>query len=79
MPRLAPLPIEQLDAQVQQLCREAEAATGTSASTRTYAHHPGVLKALAAFRAELARVGTLEPVLKELVRLELASLNACRY
>jgi len=79
MPRLQPIPLEKLDADVQKLCREAEAASGTSASTRTYAHSPGVLKALAAFRAELGRVGTLDPVLKELLRLELASLNACRY
>ena len=79
MPRLAPLPLEALDPEIQKLCREAEAASGTSASTRTYAHNPAVLKALSTFRAELARVGTLEPVLRELIRLELATLNACRY
>ncbi len=79
MARLTPIPLEQLDPEVQALCRDAEAQTGTSASTRTYAHHPGVLKALARFRAELARAGTLDPVLKELVRLKLAALNACRY
>jgi len=79
MPRLTPLPLEQLDPDVQALCRDALAQSGTSASTRTYAHNPGVLKALARFRAELGRVGTLDPVLKELLRLKLASLNACRY
>ena len=79
MPRLTPLPLEQLDPEVQALCRDAEAQSGTSASTRTYAHHPGVLKALARFRTELGRVGTLDPVLKEILRLKLAALNACRY
>ena len=79
MPRLAPLPLDRLDPEVQQLCRDAEAQSGTSASTRTYAHNPAVLKAVSAFRAELARVGTLDPVLRELIRLELAALNACRY
>jgi alkylhydroperoxidase family enzyme len=79
MPRLDPLPLDQLDADVQKLCRDAETQSGTSASTRTYAHNPAVLKALSAFRAELARVGRLDPVLKELIRLELATLNACRY
>lgn len=38
-----------------------------------------MLKALAAFRATLAREGTLDPVLRELVRLKIAALNACRY
>ena len=79
MARLTPIPVEQLDPEVQTLCRDAETQSGTSASTRTYAHHPGVLKALARFRAELGRVGTLDPVLKELLRLKLADLNACRY
>jgi alkylhydroperoxidase family enzyme len=74
-----PLPLEKLDPEVQQLCRESEAAAGTSASTRTYAHNPAVLKALSTFRAELARVGTIDPVLREMIRLELATLNACRY
>jgi alkylhydroperoxidase family enzyme len=38
-----------------------------------------VLKALTAFRTTLAREGTLDPVLRELVRLKIAALNACRY
>jgi len=79
MPRLDPLPFETLDPEVQKLCRDAEASSGTSASQRTYAHNPAVLKALSAFRAELARVGSIDPVLREMLRLELATLNACRY
>jgi alkylhydroperoxidase family enzyme len=38
-----------------------------------------VLKALTAFRATLAREGSIDPVLRELVRLKIAGLNACRY
>jgi len=38
-----------------------------------------VLKALTAFRATLAREGTIDPVLRELVRIKIAGLNHCRY
>jgi alkylhydroperoxidase family enzyme len=38
-----------------------------------------VFKALAAFRGALVREGTLDPVLRELVRIKIAGLNACRY
>ena len=51
----------------------------TSASPRTYAKNPAVFKALGAFRAALAREGTIDPVLRELVRIKIAGLNACRY
>ncbi len=61
------------------MCEDAERQTGTSASTGTYAKNPGVLKALAACRSALAREGTLDPVLRELVRLKVAALNGCRY
>ena len=79
MARMEPLPIEQVDAEIRHLCEEAERQVGTSSSTRTYARNPGVLKALTQFRAALAREGTLDPVLRELVRLKVAALNACRY
>jgi alkylhydroperoxidase family enzyme len=38
-----------------------------------------VFKALSAFRATLAREGTLDPALRELVRLKIAGLNGCHY
>jgi len=79
MARIEPLDIQEVDGEIRHLCEEAERQSGTSASTRTYAKNPGVLKALAAFRATLAREGTLDPVLRELVRLKIAALNACRY
>jgi alkylhydroperoxidase family enzyme len=79
MARLEPLAIQDVDDEIRHLCEEAERQTGTSASTRTYAHNPAVVKALAAFRATLAREGTLDPVLRELVRLKIAALNSCRY
>ena len=79
MARIEPLPIDQVDDQIKQLCAYAEAQTGTSASTRTYAKNPAVSKALAAFRGALAKEGTLDPVLLELVRLKVADLNQCRY
>ena len=79
MPRIEPLSIHEVDDETRHLCEDAERQSGTSASTRTYARNPAVLKALTTFRATLAREGTLDPVLRELVRLKIAALNACRY
>ena len=79
MARMEPLGIHEVDDEIRHLCEEAERQSGTSASTRTYARNPAVLKALVTFRATLAREGTLDPVLRELVRLKIAALNACRY
>ena len=79
MARIEPLAIHEVDAEIRHLCEESERQAGTSASTRTYAKNPAVLKALAAFRGALVREGTLDPVLRELVRLKIAALNACQY
>jgi alkylhydroperoxidase family enzyme len=79
MARMEPLGIHEVDDEIRHFCEEAERQSGTSASTRTYAKNPAVLKALAAFRGALVREGTLDPVLRELVRLKVAALNECRY
>ncbi len=79
MARIEPLPINEVDEEIRHVCEETARQSGTSASARTYARNPGVLKALATFRATLAREGTIDPVLRELVRLKIAALNACRY
>ena len=79
MPRIEPLRIQDVDAGVRHLCEDAEKQTGTSAGPRTYAKNPAVFKALAEFRGALAREGTIDPVLRELVRIKIAGLNACRY
>ncbi len=79
MARIEPLGIHEVDDEIRHLCEDAERQSGTSASTRTYARNPVVVKALAAFRATLAREGTIDPALRELVRLKIAALNACRY
>ena len=79
MARIEPLGINEVDDEIRHLCEEAERQSGTSASTRTYARNPGVLKALSAFRATLAREATIDPVLRELVRLKIAALNGCQY
>jgi alkylhydroperoxidase family enzyme len=76
---MEPLDVREVDAEIRHLCEEAERQTGTSASTRTYARNPAVLKALTAFRSALGREGTIDPVLRELVRIKIAALNACRY
>ena len=79
MARMEPLGIHEVDAEIRHICEEAERQSGTSASPRTYARNPAVLKALTAFRTTLAREGTLDPVLRELVRLKIAALYACQY
>jgi len=79
MARIDPLQLHEVDAEIRHLCEEAERQSGTSASTRTYARNPQVLKALIAFRDALAREGTIDPVIRELVRIKIAGLNACRY
>jgi alkylhydroperoxidase family enzyme len=79
MARIEPLKRDEVDDEIRHMCEEAERETGTSASARTYAKNPAVLKALAAFRAALARESTLDPVLRELVRLKVAALNGCHY
>lgn len=79
MARIEPLGIHEVDQEVRHLCEDAERQSGTSASTRTYAKNPVVLKALAAFRAALARDAKIDPVLRELVRLKIAGLNACHF
>jgi alkylhydroperoxidase family enzyme len=76
---MEPLAIHEVDDEIRHLCAEAERQSGSSASIRTYARNPRVAKALAAFRATLAREGTLDPALRELVRLKIAALNACHY
>jgi alkylhydroperoxidase family enzyme len=79
MARIEPLGIKDVDASVRHLCEDSEKQSGTSASTRTYAKNPQVLTALTAFRGALAKDSTLDPVLRELVRLKIAGLNACQY
>ena len=79
MARMEPLGIHEVDDEIRHLCEESERQSGTSASTRTYARNPMVTKAMAVFRGTLAREGTLDPVLRELVRLKIAALNRCQY
>jgi alkylhydroperoxidase family enzyme len=79
MARIEPLPLHEVDHEIRHICEEAERQAGASASARTYGKNPTVLKALSAFRAALGRDSTLDPVLRELVRLKIAGLNACRY
>ena len=79
MARIQPLGIHEVDEQIRHLCEDAERQSGTSVGPRTYAKNPAVFKALAAFRGALAREGTLDPVMRELVRIKIAGLNACRY
>jgi len=79
MARIEPLSIHEVDEEIRHMCEYAESQTGTSVSVRTYGKNPRVYKALAAFRGALEKEGTIDPVLRELVRIKIAGLNACRY
>jgi alkylhydroperoxidase family enzyme len=79
MARIEPLGMHDVDEEIRHICADAERQTGTSTSPRTYARNPAAFKALTAFRVALGRGSTLDPVLRELVRLKIAGLNACRY
>jgi DNA gyrase/topoisomerase IV subunit B len=80
MARIEPLPMREIvDEEIRHACEDAERQTGISTSPRTYAKNPAAFKALGAFRAALAKESTLDPVLRELVRLKIAGLNRCRY
>ena len=79
MARLRPLELHEVDEEIRAICGEAERSSGTSASARTLAHPPPLAKALTAFRKALAEESVLDPSLIELVRLKVASRNACRY
>ena len=79
MARIEPLGTHELDDDIKHLCAEAERQVGNSISVRTYAKNPVVLKALAALRGTLAKEGSIDPVIRELMRLKVASLNGCRY
>ncbi|MBI3325231.1 MAG: hypothetical protein HYZ81_00805 [Nitrospinae bacterium] len=79
MPQLRVLGMEEVDADIRAICEQSERESGSSASTRVLAHHPALVKGLRTFRNMLAKEGLLEAPLKELVRLKIARLNACRY
>ena len=79
MARLRPLELHEVDDDVRAICAESERASGTSASPRTLAHHPPVVKAVTAFRKALGKEAVLDPTLVELVRLKVAARNACQY
>jgi alkylhydroperoxidase family enzyme len=79
MARIEPLSIDQVDPDLRHVCEDAERQSGTSVSARTYAKNPVVMKALTQLRTTLAKEGSIDPVLRELIRLKIASLNGCRY
>ena len=79
MARLRPLELYEVDDEIRAICDEWHRNSGSSASARTLAHHPPLVKALTAFRKALAKESVLDPALTELVRLKVANRNACRY
>ena len=82
MPRIEPLAMHDIvDEELLPPVRGVGArSSGTSTSTRTYGKNPTVVKALAAFRGALAQARARSiRCLRELVRLKIAGLNACRY
>jgi alkylhydroperoxidase family enzyme len=79
MSKLRELDLREVDEEIRTICADVERQAGTSRSTRVYAHHPPIVKALAAYRAAVAKESVLEPAIKELARLKIARLNVCHY
>jgi hypothetical protein len=79
MARMRSLERHEVDDTIREICEATERDSGSSASTRTLAHHPPLVRALAAFRKALAKESVLEPTLKELVRLKVANRTGCHY
>ena len=79
MSRLRELDLHEVDDEIRAVCADVERQVGTSRSTRVYAHHPPIVKALARLRGAVAKESVLAPTLKELARLKIARLNGCHY
>lgn len=79
MLRIPPGSDTQLASEVQRLARDWEALGSDSTFVRTLGRRPEYLRDFMRFHLAVRNEGILDARLKELVRLKIASLNACRY
>ena len=77
MSRLSILPDEQLSEEMRKQAQAADRAGAGSTVLRVLGHRPEMIDAYFKFYYPLHNNGIVDPSLKELVRLRIASLNQC--
>ena len=77
MARIRLRPVEELEPAFQKMVEEAERHHQNPSIFRAVGHLPETFQAFWEFYTPLRLEGLLGPKLKELVRLKIASLNAC--
>lgn len=77
MSRLSILPDEGLPEEMRRQARAADKSGAGSTVLRVLGHRPDMIEAYFKFYYPLHNSGIVDPVLKELVRLRIASLNQC--
>lgn len=77
MSRLSILPDEGLPAEMRKQAQAADQSGAGSTVLRVLGHRPDMIEAYFKFYYPLHNSGIVDPALKELVRLRIASLNQC--
>ena len=77
MSRLSILPDEKLSEEMRMQAQAADRAGAGSTVLRVLGHRPDMIDAYFKFYYPLHNHGIVDPALKELVRLRIASLNQC--
>ncbi len=77
MSRLSILNAEQLPEGMREQAKAAEEAGASSTVLRVLGHRPDMFESYFKFYYPMHNGGVVDPALKELVRLKIASLNQC--
>jgi alkylhydroperoxidase family enzyme len=77
MSRLSILPDERLPEEMRKQAQAADKSGAGSTVLRVLGHRPDMIEAYFKFYYPLHNSGIVDPALKELVRLRIASLNQC--
>ncbi len=77
MSRLSILPDEKLPDDLRRQARAADQSGAGSTVLRVLGHRPDMIESYFKFYYPLHNSGIVDPALKELVRLRIASLNQC--
>ena len=77
MSRLSVLPDEGLPEEMRKQAQAADKSGAGSTVLRVLGHRPDMIEAYFKFYYPLHNSGVVDPALKELVRLRIASLNQC--
>ncbi|KEO83860.1 hypothetical protein [Tumebacillus flagellatus] len=76
---IKPVTNEQVEQDLQAAFARSEANSGSSNMLRTYAHNQELAKAFSAYYSALWNKGTVNPVLKEMLRYRAATVGECVY